>query len=698
MKKLFLIFIASLIAVSAFSQQKYYNAQEFRHSPTDTTSALQKNGNVIYQASANKLYVRLSGVWRPFTTTAGGGTLSFGLVNQTPVVNSTATDFSYSANYSYDITNNNFRAARSFTNTNTGTQNNNAVIGESSQWLGTSGNIRWTTLITEQGILASNGASGVIHNAGIYSGFNNKIEKNNTFNSFSCGIYNSNNCYIGALTASTVSSMILASRNDTILNASSALALGYRAKVTGDGALGHGFFDTYSLGSHTGTIPSCEIAGKGAFGFFTNTSAGAIGRGVHGPYGVALGGLNPYIPATSSHCGILGGNGITARASEDYQWYLPNLNIVVQPLQNDTLSQVMVRDWTTGQIKYRAASTLGGSGISGLTTNRFTFATSSTTIGDDAAFVADGTNNAIVIDGARIHATGTDNLFTGDNAGNFTTTGTQSTGIGEEALNALTTGALNTSIGANSLKLLQDGNANTAVGYNALASNVSGLSNTALGSSALQSVTGSNNIAIGATAGDNITSGGNNIIIGRQRDAQSATTSNQLDIQGIIFGTGNSATGTSVSTGNIGIGVAAPSARLHLPAGTTAAGTASLKIPSGALLTTPEDGAVVYDGTNLNFDGGSTHYILPKTLYASATLDFASTAAGSESDLTITVTGAADGDIVSIGVPNASITATGCYTAWVSAANTVTIRFSNYDTITARDPASGTFKVSVSKY
>jgi hypothetical protein len=115
MKKLFLIFIASLIAVSAFSQQKYYNAQEFRHSPTDTTSALQKNGNVIYQASANKLYVRLSGVWRPFTTTAGGGTLSFGLVNQTPVVNSTATDFSHwgiksvvrhQREYTLDYTNN----------------------------------------------------------------------------------------------------------------------------------------------------------------------------------------------------------------------------------------------------------------------------------------------------------------------------------------------------------------------------------------------------------------------------------------------------------------------------------------------------------------------------------------------------------------------------------------------------------------
>lgn len=80
----------------------------------------------------------------------------------------------------------------------------------------------------------------------------------------------------------------------------------------------------------------------------------------------------------------------------------------------------------------------------------------------------------------------------------------------------------------------------------------------------------------------------------------------------------------------------------------------------------------------------------------SATLDFPSTAAQTSSELTITVSGASDGDAVSIGVPNVATNANSCYTAWVSATNIVTIKFNNYST-SSIDPASGTFKVTVLK-
>lgn len=80
-------------------------------------------------------------------------------------------------------------------------------------------------------------------------------------------------------------------------------------------------------------------------------------------------------------------------------------------------------------------------------------------------------------------------------------------------------------------------------------------------------------------------------------------------------------------------------------------------------------------------------------LSASAVLDFPSTSANSTQDLTVTVTGAADGDAVSIGVPNASATV-GVFFAWVSASNTVTIRFHNQSG-GAVNPTSGTFKVKV---
>lgn len=86
----------------------------------------------------------------------------------------------------------------------------------------------------------------------------------------------------------------------------------------------------------------------------------------------------------------------------------------------------------------------------------------------------------------------------------------------------------------------------------------------------------------------------------------------------------------------------------------------------------------------------------PTILSGSATLDFGNTASASSTDLTITVTGAADGDAVSLGVPSASVLANTCYTARVSAADTVSVRFNNYSALSA-NPASGLFKVKILK-
>jgi hypothetical protein len=84
---------------------------------------------------------------------------------------------------------------------------------------------------------------------------------------------------------------------------------------------------------------------------------------------------------------------------------------------------------------------------------------------------------------------------------------------------------------------------------------------------------------------------------------------------------------------------------------------------------------------------------IAQPLSGSATLDFPSTGANGQSDLTITVTGAIEGDVVAIGIPNAATTQ-GTFVGWVSAANTVTIRFHNTSGGNI-DPASGTFKVKV---
>jgi len=92
---------------------------------------------------------------------------------------------------------------------------------------------------------------------------------------------------------------------------------------------------------------------------------------------------------------------------------------------------------------------------------------------------------------------------------------------------------------------------------------------------------------------------------------------------------------------------------------------------------------------NLNINSGTT---ITKHLSNTATLDFANLAAIGCEDLTITVTGAAVGDTVAIGVPNGSMVANGNFFGWVSATNTVSIRFC---TLVSGDPASGTFRADV---
>jgi hypothetical protein len=110
---------------------------------------------------------------------------------------------------------------------------------------------------------------------------------------------------------------------------------------------------------------------------------------------------------------------------------------------------------------------------------------------------------------------------------------------------------------------------------------------------------------------------------------------------------------------------------------------------SGGLVT---DTAAV--GTSLTVGGGAA---ITKILSTTATLDFPSTPAQTSSDLTVTVTGAAVGDVVGLGVPNASTAASGSYSGWVLSANTVKVRFENNST-GSLDPTSGTFRVIVTHF
>jgi hypothetical protein len=130
--------------------------------------------------------------------------------------------------------------------------------------------------------------------------------------------------------------------------------------------------------------------------------------------------------------------------------------------------------------------------------------------------------------------------------------------IGTFAGSAIDQGTYNTLVGGSAGQSTADGDGNVGIGAGALYTNATGSNNVAVGNDALNSATGSRNIALGDGAGDNVSTGNNNIIIGYQVDAPVAANSNQLVIGNLIFGTGIDGTGTTISSGKIGIATNAP--------------------------------------------------------------------------------------------------------------------------------------------
>jgi hypothetical protein len=199
-----------------------------------------------------------------------------------------------------------------------------------------------------------------------------------------------------------------------------------------------------------------------------------------------------------------------------------------------------------------------------------------------------GAGNGTAIGGSESVAFGASSLTS-------LTVGYQNSAIGYSALSGLTTGVGNVATGYASGLGLTTGGQNTYVGSSSGRNNVTGNSNTWIGYLAGQGVsansnssntglgreagtaitTGNNNIFIGYRAGDAHTTGSNNIVIGYDIDTPSGTTSNQMTIGNLIFSAGVNATGTSISTGNIGIGVAAPLAKLHISAASSAMSSAT---------------------------------------------------------------------------------------------------------------------------
>ena len=176
---------------------------------------------------------------------------------------------------------------------------------------------------------------------------------------------------------------------------------------------------------------------------------------------------------------------------------------------------------------------------------------------------------------------------------------------------------------------------------------------------------------------------------------------NRIGFNVAASGTANSAiTFTevlSITNGyRVGINTIAPTAYLHLPAGTIAGSTAPLKFTSGTFNTTPENGAVEYNGTDIFLTSGGTRYQLLKGYTGtSPSLDFPSMAQGTGAVLTFSDANAVSGDVITVANPFASGSSL-TFSAGCSTSGTIWINVLSWGSGTT-DPGAANFKYRIFK-
>lgn len=266
-----------------------------------------------------------------------------------------------------------------------------------------------------------------------------------------------------------------------------------------------------------------------------------------------------------------------------------------------------------------------GGGVSGLTATRVPFAQDATTLVDSSLLTFDSSTSKLLVGLATIRSTNPSgsgaNLFIGTTAGRDAATGYYNIAIGNSVMTALTSGYRNIAIGHDALISAQGTQYNIAIGEGAIALCVSAGENIGIGYHSLYRALGEDNIGIGFSPGsrlsgtgrDNIflgyyagaqkdaygtneySNGDHSIFIGAYTYAPNATESCQINIGGVFFSRNNTNANPppDEQTGDVGICIANPTARFHIPASSTS--KASLRIPHGAAPSSPYDGDIWTD-------------------------------------------------------------------------------------------------------
>lgn len=260
-------------------------------------------------------------------------------------------------------------------------------------------------------------------------------------------------------------------------------------------------------------------------------------------------------------------------------------------------------------------------------------------------------NVAIGNSALNLNSTGDSITVVGASAHRSSTTATRSVAVGASALEYATTGGFNVAVGYQAGRNVTTGQQNIFIGYNVdtpdpTKSNFMNIGNALYGNLSKGYVgIGNNDPGVGSDGSysgikleigksDNkgvlnlsfsATATGSEVgIIGFMNhgnaDTSGATRKTISYISSSTYTSDNNVSGNSGgelrffikpengalaermrinSFGNVGIGVTDPTAFLHLKAGGTAAHQSPLKFTAGSLNTTPQNGAIEFDGTNL---------------------------------------------------------------------------------------------------